>query len=132
MADFSELVEILFHGNRNQQHAAACIFFELKWANGIMPNFAYMERKYNISRRILQRSRAKLSRMGIIEHISYLNSRYRGQHGWKLSSRFEQGLIQLAQKCSSFRNTKTSLKEKDLMFVHFADAKRDVASAISS
>ena len=72
ISDFTELIEMLFPGNCNQQHAAACIFFELKWANSIVPNLAYLESKYDISRRILQRTRAKLSRLGLIEHVSYL------------------------------------------------------------
>ena len=127
LSDFTELIEMFFPGNRNQQHAAACIFFELKWANSIVPNLAHLEQKYSISRRILQRTRAKLSRLGIIEHISYVNSRYGGQHGWKLSSRFETALKQLATKCASFRGVKTSLKEKDLMLVEFVDARRSAA-----
>jgi hypothetical protein len=118
---------MLFPGNRNQQHAAGCIFFELKWANSMVPNLAYMEKRYGISRRILQRTRAKLSKLGLIEHVSYLNSRYGGQHGWKLSTRFEQGLKQLAQKCTAFRDTKISSKEKDLMLVEFVDARRNTA-----
>jgi hypothetical protein len=126
ISDYAELIEMLFPGNRNQQHATSCIFFELKWANGMVPNCAYMEKKYGISRRILQRTRAKLSRLGLIEHVSYLNSRYGGQHGWKLSSRFEGALNQLAQKCAGFRNTRTSSKEKDLMLVEFADARRNI------
>jgi hypothetical protein len=35
----------------NQQYAAACIFFELKWANCIVPNLAYIESKYGVGRR---------------------------------------------------------------------------------
>ncbi len=124
ISDYSDLVEILFPGNRNQQHAAACIFFELKWINGMVPNLAYMEKRYDISHRILQRTRAKLSKLGLIEHVSYLNSRYGGQYGWKLSSRFETALKQLAAKCAGFRDVKTSSKEKDLMLVEFADSKR--------
>lgn len=127
LSDYSELVEMLFPSNHNQQYAAACIFFELKWAHGMVPKFTYMERKYDISSRILQRTRAKLSRLGIIEHVSYLNSRYDGQWGWKLSSRFESALAQLVQKCVGFRNIKTSSKEKDLMLFEFLDAKRDIA-----
>jgi hypothetical protein len=123
ISDYAELVEMLFPGNRNQQHAAACIFFELKWSKNLVPNLAYLEKKYDISRRILQRTRAKLSRLGLIEHISHLNSRYGGQHGWKLSTRFESALKQLAEKCTGFRDTKTSLKEKDLMLVEFASAR---------
>ena len=97
ISDYTELVEMLFPGNRNQQHAAACIFFELKWADRIVPNLAYIETRYDVSRRTLQRTRAKLSRLGLIEHVRYLNSRYGGQHGWKLSSRFEGALRQLAE-----------------------------------
>lgn len=132
ISDYSELAEILFPGNRNQQHAAACVFFELKWANSMVPNLAYLERKYTISRRILQRTRAKLSRLGLIEHVSYLNSRYGGQHGWRLSSRFEQGLNQLAQKLAGFKNIKISSKEKDLMLVRFADARRNTLDCKSN
>ena len=125
ISDFTELTEMLFPRNHNQQHAAVCILFELKWANGMVPNLAYLEKRYDISRRILQRSRAKLSRLGVIEHVSYLNSRYGGQHGWKLSTRFEGALKQLAQKAGCFRDRKTSSKEKDLMLVDLMDARRN-------
>ena len=124
ISDYSDLVEILFPGNRNQQHAAACIIFELKWVNGMVPNLTYMEKRYDTSRRILQRTRAKLSKLGLIEHVSYLNSRYGGQHGWKLSIRFEGALKRLAEKCAGFRDTTISSKQKDLMLVEFADSKR--------
>jgi hypothetical protein len=127
ISDYSDLVEILFPGNRNQQHAAACIFFELKWVNGMVPNLAYLEKRYDISRRILQRTRAKLAKFGLIKQVSYLNSRYGGQYGWKLSSRFETALKQLAAKCAGFRDVKTSSKEKDLMLVEFADTRRSIA-----
>ena len=126
ICDFSELIEVLVPGNRNQQHAAAAIFFELKWANGIVPNLAYLEQKYRISRRILQRTRARLTRLGLIEHISYLNSRYGGQHGWKLSSRFEAAMKRLAEKCAEFRKTNLGSKGKDGLLVQFTDARRAV------
>jgi len=129
ISDYSDLVEMLFPGNRNQQHAAACILFELKWAENIVPNLVYIENKYSTSRRILQRTRAKLSKLGLIEHVSCLNSRYDGQHGWKLSTRFERALNQLAQKCAGFRDTKTSSKEKDSMLVDFANARRNTANS---
>ncbi len=129
LSDFSEMMEMLFPGNRNQQHAAACIFIELKWSHHIVPNLAYLETGYDISRRILQRTRAKLSRLGLIEHISYLNSRHGGQSGWKLSSRFESALKTLAEKCAGFRDMKTSSKEKDLMLVEFAGSRRSVSDS---
>ncbi|MBL7106464.1 MAG: hypothetical protein ISS77_02490 [Phycisphaerae bacterium] len=124
ISDYSDMVEMLFPGNRNQQHAAACILFELKWANNIVPYLVYIENKYNMSRRILQRARAKLSRIGLIEHISSFNSRYGGQSGWKLSTRFEAALRRLADKCASLRNTNNSSKDKDAMFINFANARR--------
>ena len=118
LSDFTELIQMLFPGNRNQQHAAACVFFELKWAQHIVPNMAYMETKYNISRRTLQRTRAKLARLGLIEHISYLNSRYGGQSGWKLSARFSSALRMLAEKCDNWRNDKQASKqEKERMLL---------------
>ena len=129
ISDYSDLVELLFPGNRNQQHAAACILIELKWADLLMPNMAYLETQHSISRRILQRTRAKLSRLGLIEHVSYLNSRYDGQHGWKLSTRFERALNQLAQKCAGLRDTKTSSKEKDSMLVDFTNARRNTPNS---
>ena len=132
LSDFAELIETLVPGNRNQQHAAAAIFFELKWASGIVPNLAYLESKYEISRRTLERARAKLTRLGLIEHISYLNSRYGGQQGWKLSSRFETALRQLAEKCAMFKNTSTSSKEKDTLLLQFTDARRAVGSTAAT
>ncbi len=123
LSDFTELIELAFPGNRNQQHAAACIFFELKWSDSVVPHLGYVERKYDISRRVYQRARAKLSRLGLIEHVSYLNTRYGGQHGWRLSSRFETGLRLLADKCQSFRDTKGSSRDKDIWCRAFVDSR---------
>lgn len=126
MSDYGDLVEMLFPGNRNQQHAGACILFELKWTNGLAPNLSHLENRYDISRRILQRSRAKLTRLGLIEHISSFNKRYGGQVGWKLSTRFERGLNLLAKKCAGLKNTKMSSMDKDRMIVEFANARRNI------
>lgn len=119
ISDVSELMEILIPGNRNQQYAAACVFFELKWNHIIVPNLSFIEDRHRISRRILQRTRAKLARLGLIEHVSYLNSRYGGQSGWKLSSRFETALRQLAEKIRGIRDQSDSKKEKDRMLLEF-------------
>ena len=129
LSDFTELIEMLCPGNRNQQHAAACMFFELKWAKHIVPNLAHIEKRYDISRRILQRTRAKLSRLGLIEHVSYLNSRYGGQHGWRLSTRFERSLNQLALKCADYRHTAAISREKEVLLLEFTDARRKIQPA---
>ena len=124
ISDYGDLVEMLFPGNRNQQHAAACIFFELKWADGLVPNLSYLEKQYSISRRILQRSRAKLTRIGLIEHISTFNKRYNGQSGWKLSTRFGRSLKRMAERVTRLQNYKISSKEKDRLILTFVNAKR--------
>ena len=130
LSDFTELIEMLFPGNCNQQHAAACIFFELKWANSIVPNLAYIESKYSVTHRVLQRARAKLMRLGLIEHVSYLNSRYGGQHGWRLSGRCETALRQLAEKCAMLREKTAGSEEKDNMLLQLVDARRNMGRRI--
>ena len=110
--DLVDLAVILFPRNRNQQHAAACILFELKWANGIVPNLAYMEGCYRLSRRTLQRARAKLARLGLIEHVSCFNARYGGQEGWKLSGRFSGSLRQLAEMTDRWRDDRGADQRK--------------------
>ncbi|MEI8196817.1 MAG: hypothetical protein WCI73_13035 [Phycisphaerae bacterium] len=120
LEDIGDLAEILFPGNRSQQYAAACILFELKWADAPVPNLSAMEFRYSITRRTLQRTRTKLARFGLIEHISSLNARYGGQSGWKLSTRFASALRQLADKVQVWAETKTPgrrVKEEMLLEV---------------
>jgi len=132
ISDHSDLVEFLFPGNRNQQYAAACILFELKWADEIIvPSLSFIKDKYVISKRILERTRAKLSGLGLIEHVSSFNNRYSGRQGWKLSSKFEAALRRLADKCAMLRDKSTSSKEKDEMFIGFTDARRPALSETS-
>jgi hypothetical protein len=125
ITDFTDVLGMLFPANRRQRYAAACMFCELKWAHAMVPNLAYLEDKYGISRRVLQRARAKLARLGLIEHVSCLNSRYGGQHGWKLSSRFETALRQLAEKCSTSRGKAVGSEEKDKILLGFVRASLD-------
>ena len=133
ISDYTDLVEILFPGNRNQQHAAACILFELKWNKSIiLLSLNFIQEKYVISKRILERTRSKLSRLGLIEHISSFSTRYGGQSGWKLSSRFEAALKRLAEKTSLLRDKNLSSKEKDEMFISLTDARRSAVSDLNS
>jgi hypothetical protein len=104
--DAHDLVEMLFPSNENQQHAAACILFELKWSESLVPSLSPLETRYHISRRTLQRTRAKLARLGLIEYVSSLNARYGGESGWKLSTRFASALRQLAGKVEHWAETK--------------------------
>ena len=120
--DLTDLVEMLFPGNRNQQHAAARILLCLKQANGIVPNLAFLEGRYGISRRTLQRARAKLACLGLIEHVSWMNSRYGGQSGWRLSSKMSTALRQLADKIDQWHaDRRPERMEKDEMLVEMLD-----------
>ena len=91
---------------------------KLKPANGLVPNLSHLERQHGISRRTLQRARAKLARLGLIERVSWMNSRYDGQQGWKLSGRMSTALRQLANKIDEWRKDRRSIrKEKDELLV---------------
>jgi len=112
--DITDLVGMLFPCNANQQHAGARILLVLKASSGPMACMSHLEREHSISRRTLQRTRAKLARLGLIEHVSFLNARYGGQHGWKLSNRMSTALRQLAGRIDDWRrDTRPKRKEKD-------------------
>jgi len=104
IGDLTDLVEVLFPGNRNQQHAAARMLLALRAADAPVKDLRQLEDRYGISRRTLQRARAKLARLGLIEHVSGLNTRYLGQHGWRLSGRMSTGLRQLADRIDAWRH----------------------------
>lgn len=116
--DLTDLVVILIPGNRNQQHAAARILITLKAADDLVESLTFLEQQHNISRRTLQRARARLARLGLIEHVTWMNSRYGGRQGWKLSSRMSTALRQLADKIDTWRkDERTERREKDEMLV---------------
>ena len=102
--DLTDLVAILFPANRNQQHAAARILLMLQAAKQPVATLVALEERHSISRRTLQRTRAKLAQLGLIEHVTWMNSRYGGQQGWKLSSRMSSSLRQLAERLDAWRS----------------------------
>ena len=117
--DVTDWATMLFPGNRNQQHAAACILLKLKPADALIKSLSDLERQFGVSRRTLQRTRAKLARLGMIERVTWMNSRYGGQEGWKLSSRMSMGLRQLADKLDGWRkDTRRDRMEKDEALLH--------------
>ena len=112
--DIADLVEMLFPGNRNQQHAAARILLALKAADEPVPSLSHLEQQWRISRRTLQRTRAKLSRLGLIERLTWMNARCNGQEGWKLSGRFCTALRGLADRVDELRkDTRPERSRKD-------------------
>lgn len=104
MGDITDLVEVFLPGNRNQQHAADRILLALKAASKPVLSLSHLEDRYEISRRTLQRTRAKLSRLGLIEHVTWMNTRHGGREGWRLSSRMSTALRTLADKIEQWRD----------------------------
>ncbi len=96
--DITDLAVMMFPGNRNQQHAAARILLALKSSKGLVISFGSLQRDHDISRRTLERTRAKLAKLGLIEHISWMNRRYGGSQGWKISGRMSTALHHLADE----------------------------------
>ncbi|MGB2987950.1 MAG: hypothetical protein WBE26_18940 [Phycisphaerae bacterium] len=112
--DITDLVAIVFPGNKNQQHAAARILLALRAAKQPIPTLADLECRFSISRRTLQRTRAKLARLGLIEHVSWMNSRYGGRQGWKVSGRMSGALRQMADKVDGWqKDHRPERREKD-------------------
>lgn len=125
LADLSDLAELLFPGNRNQQHAFLAVFIELKWADHHMvPNLGEIARKHRITKRTIERVRAKMRRMGLIDHVSRFNAGYGYREGWVLSGRFDRSLRQLADKMTGMADAERGLHEKDVMLLEFASAHR--------
>ena len=112
--DVTDIVAMLFPGNKNQQHTAARILMALREAKQPIPALADLERRFDISRRTLQRARAKLARLGLIEHVTWMNSRYGGQQGWRSSSRTSSALRALADKIEGWqKDDRPERREKD-------------------
>ena len=118
--DITDLAVMMFPGNRNQQHAAGRIMLALKSSTELVISFGDLPRQYNISRRTLERTRAKLARLGLIEHVSWMNRRYGGRQGWKLSGRMSTALRHLADKIDRWRSDRRpGHLEKEVVLAEF-------------
>ena len=128
VVDPGDLAELLFPGNRNQQHAFLVVWTTLKWRHDIVPNLTDAAREQDVTRRTLERVRAKLRRLGVIEHVSRFSSKHGYREGWMLSARLERNLRLLADKIAMMRETGFSTPEKDDFALKLAAARRDAAS----
>lgn len=114
LGDLTDLAGVLFPGNHNQQHAAARILLALKPTRGPLPSLGRLQEQYGISRRTFERTRAKLARLGLIEHVGWMSRRYCGEAGWKPSGRMSTALRQLADRIDDWRkDTRPERREKD-------------------
>jgi len=130
LSDPSDLAEMLFPGNKNQQYAFLVIWISLKWAdNHMVPNLAEIAERHGVSKRTLERVRAKMRRMGLIDHVSRFNARRGYKEGWVLSTRFEKSLRQLSGRVAELKDTCTGSKDKDMLVLQLAQARRDAANS---
>ena len=99
LQDLNDLAQMLFPGNRNHQRAFLAIFVEVKWyAKGPLPDLAFVCKNHGVSPRTLERVRAKMRRLGIIDHVSRFSKKWGYREGWVLSTRFERSLQRLAEQ----------------------------------
>jgi hypothetical protein len=125
ISDASDLAELLFPGNRNQQHAFLVLWTLLKWdRQNLVPSLAWYAQRHGISKRTLERVRAKLRRLGLIDHVSRFNARHGYREGWVLSRRFENSLRQLADRIAALKDERSSSREKDDLLINLAAARR--------
>jgi len=65
-----------------------------------------------------------MHRIGLIDHVSRFDAAYRYREGWVLFARFERSLRQLADKLAGLAIISSGSREKDLMLLEFASARR--------
>jgi hypothetical protein len=116
--DLDEFAEILFPGNRKHQEMFMAIFVELKYAEGaFLPSLTLVCDKYGFSHRRLETVRAKMRRMGLIDHVSRFNKRYGYREGWVISNRFCNALTHLAAIPAEFLKRKDAGQERKDRFL---------------
>ncbi len=129
MSDLADLAELLFPCNRNQQHAFLAMWISLKWADHrIVPDLVRIAGEHNISRRTLERVRAKMRRMGMIDHVSRFNAKHAYREGWVLSTRFERSVRQLAEEMKGLKDRSLHSHEKDLLALQLAHSRKDICA----
>lgn len=133
LSDLADLAEVLFPGNRNQQHAFLVIWISLKWADHrIVPNLNEVAKQHEVSKRTLERVRAKMRRMGLVDHVSRFNANRGYREGWILATRFEKSLGQLVGIATELRDTAVGSQDKDVLLLQLADARRSAVSSSRS
>ena len=116
--DLADLARSLFPHNKRHQKVFLAIFIELKYAdNQYLPNLNWICDQYKISRRIFEIVRAKMRRLGLIDHVSRFNALYGYREGWTFSSRFKRSVLKLEKSIDIFKNNKfpkQEMKDRDL------------------
>ncbi len=111
--DLDELAGVLFPGNRNHQRIFLAVFVELKWAEGqFLEALEPVADKYGISHRSLETVRAKMRRLGLIDHVSRFGQKHGYREGWVFSNKFGKALRRLADLTESVRERRGHAGER--------------------
>ena len=115
IADLEDIAAILFPHNKRHQKVFMAIYLELKWApRQFLGSFGFLFEKYSLSKRVLEKVRAKCRRMGIIDHVSRFNSKHGYREGWIFSNKFRSSIVKLADALNQNRKiSEATNKEKD-------------------
>lgn len=121
--DLDELAEIVFPDNRNLQKVFLAIFVELKWSEcQFLPMIEPIADKHGISRRTLETVRAKMRRLGLIDHVSRFNKQHGYREGWVFSTRFTNSLRSLPDTYGALVERRGGLQEeKDRNLIGYFD-----------
>lgn len=118
MEGLDEVAGALFPGNKVHQRVFLAIFVEIKWApEQFVPALEPIAGKHGISPRTLETVRAKMRRLGIIDHVCQFNKARGYREGWVLSSRFRASLECFGKTYERLRECKDAnqeRKERDL------------------
>ena len=111
--DLDELAGVLFPGNRHHQRIFLAVFVELKWAEGqFLEVLEPVADKYGISRRSLETVRAKMRRLGLIDHVSRFGQKHGYREGSVFSNKFGTALRKLADLAESLRERRGHAGER--------------------
>lgn len=103
--DLDDIAGLLFPGNRNHQRIFIAIFVELKHAPGqFLPSLGALCEEYRFSTRSLETVRAKMRRMGLLDHVSRFNAAHGYREGWVFSKRFGKALNRLWSQIDDWQN----------------------------
>lgn len=89
------------------------IFIEIKYAPGeFLPTLLPLCEKYHFSPRMLEATRSKMRRIGIVDHVSRFNKANGYREGWVFSNRFFHSMNTLSTFSRNIKQRKDARQEE--------------------
>lgn len=113
LSALDDLARVLFPGNRNHQRVCLAIFIELKYAPGqLLPSLEPLCQQYSFSPRTLETVRAKMRRLGLIDHVCRFNQAHGYREGWVFSGRLARALSKLSGLIEEQKKSGDAVQER--------------------